>query len=398
MTKQEDLNGVKGVSILGSTGSIGKNTLEVIHHFPDHFKVVGLAAKSNIDLLEEQVRTFKPQVVAVEDVEKARVLKDRLHDLAKSGRNSVEVMAGPEGMKSVACHDETQMVLSAMVGAAGLIPTLEAVHVKKRVLLANKEVLVMAGELFVSEVGKRGSEMIPVDSEHSAIFQCIEGGTKQEVAKIILTASGGPFLHKETSELEKVTVEEALQHPNWKMGPKITVDSATMMNKGLELIEAYWLFGLPENQIQILIHPQSIVHSMVEFVDGSVLAQLGVPDMKLPIQYALCYPTRLNGSSPRLNLAQVGTLTFKDPDPEKFPALRLARAALQKGGTYPAVLNAANEVAVSKFLQGKIKFLQIAHLVEAVLEKHQDNGSGMTLLEILESDRWAREEALAWKA
>ncbi|MBI1870286.1 MAG: 1-deoxy-D-xylulose-5-phosphate reductoisomerase [Chlamydiae bacterium] len=388
---------MKGVSILGSTGSIGKNTLEVIRHFPNHFKVVGLSARSNIDLLAEQIRVFKPQVVALDDPQKAKHLKEHLAGISMDhGRSKPEVLDGLDGMKKVASHPETHVVISSMVGAAGLIPTLEAVHAKKRILLANKEILVMAGEPFMKEARKQGCDVIPVDSEHSAIFQCLEGKPPQEIAKIILTASGGPFLYKNKKDLEKVTVEEALQHPNWKMGPKITIDSATMMNKGLELIEAFWLFGVTEHQLKILVHPQSIVHSMVEFVDGSVLAQLGVPDMKLPIQYALSYPARLNGPSPRLDLAKVGTLTFMEVEPEKFPAIQLARTALSKGGTLPAVLNGANEIAVSRFLEGGIPFLQITQLVEDVLEAHH-NHLHPNLMNILEADRWAREEALKWK-
>jgi 1-deoxy-D-xylulose-5-phosphate reductoisomerase len=355
---------------------------------------VGLAAKSNVELLEEQVRIFRPRLVALEDEAKARLLKDRLSGDSKVSK--VEVLSGPEAMKLVASHPETDTVLSSMVGAAGLIPTLEAVRAKKRVLLANKEVLVMAGEPFTREAQKSKSEVIPVDSEHSAIFQCLDGKKEDEISKIVLTASGGPFLSKDRKDLETVTVEDALKHPNWKMGQKITIDSATMMNKGLEMIEAYWLFGLDRKQITVLIHPQSIIHSMVEFVDGSVLAQLGVPDMKLPIQYALSYPKRLNGISQTLDLARVGALTFMNVDLEKFPAIQLAQDALNEGGTLPAVLNAANEVAVSRFLEGKIRFLEITHLVGDVMQKHQ-NSSNPTLEEILESDQWARQEAFKWK-
>lgn len=384
-----------GISILGSTGSIGKNTLEVIRHFPDRFRVIGLAAKSNVDILEEQIRIFKPHWVAVEDPQKAKLLRDRLSDFSKNN-GKLEIIPGAEGMKMVASHPQTEAVISAIVGAAGLIPTLEAVKSKKKVLLANKEVLVMAGELFTKEIKKQGVSMIPVDSEHSAVFQCIDGKSKDEISKIILTASGGPFLHKSQKELETVTVEEALKHPNWKMGPKITVDSATMMNKGLELIEAYWLFGLSEEKLDVLIHPQSIVHSLVEFQDGSVLAQLGVPDMKIPIQYALSYPQRLKGPAPKLDLAKIGTLTFMPVDIQKFPAIRLAREALRAGGTLPAVLNGANEAAVSRFLSGKIGFLDIYHLVETVMSHHQ-NHLAPEIKDILEADAWAREEALRWE-
>ncbi len=385
-----------GVSILGSTGSIGKNALEIIRHFPDRFRVVGLAAKSNIEILEEQIRLFKPHQVAVEDPEKAKILKSKLSGFS-TGNGRLEIIPGLEGMKQVASHSETQTVISAIVGAAGLIPTMEAVKTQKKVLLANKEVLVMAGELFVKEAKKRNTTILPVDSEHSAVFQCIDGKNYEEISKIILTASGGPFLHKSCKDLESVTVEEALKHPNWKMGPKITIDSATMMNKGLELIEAYWLFGSSLDKLDVLIHPQSIVHSLVEFQDGSVLAQLGVPDMKIPIQYALSYPERLKGPAPRLDLAKVGALTFMEVDGEKFPAIRLAKRSLQAGGTLPAVLNGANEVAVSRFLSGEIHFLEIYQLVENVISSHQ-NYLSPGLDQILDADRWAREEAFQWKA
>jgi len=388
----------KGVSILGSTGSIGKNTLEVIRNFPDRFRVVGIAARSNIQEMEEQIRLFKPKVVALEDPEKAKILKEKVSDICGNhGRPKIEILSGWEGMKAVASHDDTDMVISSMVGAAGLVPTLEAVRSKKRILLANKEVLVMAGEPFMKEVKKNGCEVLPVDSEHSAIFQCLDGKNPEDVFKIILTASGGPFLHKDRNDLKHVSVEEALKHPNWKMGPKITIDSATMMNKGFEMIEAYWLFNLAEHQIKIIIHPQSIIHSMVEFVDGSILAQLGVPDMKIPIQYALSYPARLNGLSPRLDFAKTGTLTFLEVDSEKFISVRLAHEALRGGGTLPAVLNAANEIAVSRFLEGQIQFLQMMQLVEDMMQKHK-NHVHPDLEDIIEADRWAREESNRWKA
>jgi 1-deoxy-D-xylulose-5-phosphate reductoisomerase len=388
----------KGVSILGSTGSIGKNTLEVIRNFPDHFRVVGIAARSNIQEMEDQIRLFKPKVVALEDPEKAKILKEKVSDICGNhGKPKIEILSGREGMKAVASHDDTDMVISSMVGAAGLVPTLEAVRSKKRILLANKEVLVMAGEPFMKEVKKNGCEVLPVDSEHSAIFQCLDGRNPEDIFKIILTASGGPFLHKDKNDLKKVSVEEALKHPNWKMGPKITIDSATMMNKGFEMIEAYWLFNLAEHQIKIIVHPQSIIHSMVEFVDGSILAQLGVPDMKIPIQYALSYPARLNGLSARLDFAKTGALTFLEVDTEKFVSVRLAHEALRGGGTIPAVLNAANEIAVSRFLEGQIQFLQMMQLVEDMMQKHK-NHVHPDLEDIIEADRWAREESNRWKA
>lgn len=389
---------MKGVSILGSTGSIGKNTLEVIRNFPDEFRVIGIAAKSNIQEMEEQIRLFKPKVVALEDPGKAKILKEKVSDICGNhGKPKIDILSGHEGMKAVASHSDTDMVISSMVGAAGLVPTLEAVRSKKRILLANKEVLVMAGEPFMKEVKKNGCEVLPVDSEHSAIFQCLDGKNPSDIFKIILTASGGPFLHKNKNDLKNVSVEEALKHPNWKMGPKITIDSATMMNKGFEMIEAYWLFNLAEHQIKIIIHPQSIIHSMVEFVDGSILAQLGVPDMKLPIQYAMSYPARLNGLSARLDFAKTGSLTFLEVDAEKFVSVKLAHEALKGGGTLPAVLNAANEIAVSRFLEGQIRFLDMMQLVEDMMQKHKNNvhpGLG----DIIEADRWAREESNKWKA
>lgn len=388
---------MKSISILGSTGSIGQNTLEIVKRFPDQFQVIGLAAKSNINVLEEQVRHFRPEVVALEDPVKAECLKDRLGGLASEGGPRIEVIPGAEGMARVASHCKADIVVSAMVGAAGLVPTLEAVRAKKRILLANKEILVMAGEVFMAEARRMGIQMIPVDSEHSAIFQCLEGRKKQEIYKIILTASGGPFLNRDRQTLESVSVEEALKHPNWKMGKKITIDSATMMNKGFEMIEAYWLFDLASKQIDVVIHPQSIVHSMVEFIDGSVLAQLGIPDMKIPIQYALSYPLRLNGVSKRLNLPELETLSFKDMDRQKFPAVALAQAALMGGGTLPAVLNGANEVAVERFLEGQIHFTDISKLVRDVMMIHQTI-KHPDLEQILEVDQWSRKAGFQWKA
>ncbi len=377
----------KKISILGSTGSIGVSALEVIQKHPQRFSVTGLAAGRNVDLLQEQILRFKPDVVAVLRQEDA----DRLSKW-KSLPAGTEVFWGPTGYEAVATFDGSNMVISAMVGAAGLVPTLEAIESGKDIALANKETLVMAGRIVMERARLKGVRVLPVDSEHSAVFQCLCGQRSKDVRRIILTASGGPFLHVSKEKMSSVSVEEALNHPNWKMGRKITIDSATMMNKGLEVIEAHWLFAVEIDRIQVHIHPQSIVHSMVEFIDGSVMAQLGVPDMKGPIAYALSYPERLSSGGPFLDLLKAGKLEFIPPDMEKFPCLRLAYEAIQKGGTMPAVLNAANEISVSAFLSGDIGFGDMPAVIEKTLSDHR-RGEARTLGEVLEADRWARVRA-----
>jgi 1-deoxy-D-xylulose-5-phosphate reductoisomerase len=376
---------LKRIVILGSTGSIGRNALRVAERFPDRFQVVGLGAGKNIDLVAEQVERFRPRVVSVLTAELAGDLRRRLPP-------GTEVLAGLSGYQEVAALPESDLVLSAVVGAAGLMPTLAALRAGKDVALANKETLVMAGDLVTTEVGRHQVRLLPVDSEHSAIFQALSGHRRQDLRRIILTASGGPFLRAGMEELQRVTPAQALAHPNWRMGPKVTIDSATLMNKGLEVIEARWLFDLDLSQIGVAIHPQSIVHSLVEYVDGSVIAQLGIPDMRVPIAYALSYPERLPLDLPPLDLLAVQTLTFLEPDRARFPCLGLAFAALRAGGTMPAVLNAANEVAVEAFLAGWIPFLAIGEVVEETLGRHRSSTAEEVEV-ILSADRWAREEA-----
>ena len=374
---------MKKVLILGSTGSIGVNSLEVINRLKDDFKVSGLTANSNVSLLLEQVRKFNPDIVAVRDENAAAIIKEKL----PPGCN---LFVGDKGLIEAAANADYDIFIGAMVGFAGLLPTIEAVKHGKRIALANKETLVVAGELVTDLCREYNSEIIPVDSEHSAIYQCLIGEKLEEVEKLILTASGGPFLNKEKSFFEKATVDEALNHPNWKMGNKISIDSATMMNKGLEVIEARWLFGLPTEKIDVVIHPQSIIHSMVQFVDGSVKAQLGLPDMKLPIQYALTFPERVVNDLERTNLPNIGSLTFFEPDAEKFECLKLAFDVLNTGGTAPCILNAANEVAVDKFLNKEIKFSHIPLLINKALDKVK-NSVSPDLGTIFECDRQTRE-------
>jgi 1-deoxy-D-xylulose-5-phosphate reductoisomerase len=374
---------MKKILILGSTGSIGINTLNVIRKFPDKFKVCALTVNTRIDLLEPQIREFKPELVVVKNKELAEELKRKIN-------NTTKVLPGNAGLIEAASNLEYDILIGAMVGFAGLIPTIEAIKRGKRIALANKETLVVAGELVKSLVKKYNSEIIPVDSEHSAIFQCMTGENPEEVEKLILTASGGPFREIRKEELKKVTVASALNHPNWKMGNKITIDSATMMNKGLEVIEAHWLFNLPKEKIDVVIHPQSIVHSMVQFVDGSVKAQMGLPDMKLPIQYALSYPERLPNDFPRTNLPEISSLTFSQPDFDKFECLKLAYQTLEKGGIAPCTLNAANEVAVDKFLKKEIKFSDIPALICNALD-HFENHKSPELDVIIEQDRQTRQ-------
>ena len=366
---------IKQVAVLGSTGSIGRQTLEVISTHPKHFRIIGLAAGKNCNLLTRQIKQFKPRFVYSQD-KKARLAN------AKGKFLSLEEMAS---------HPEVDIVVMATSGKWGLQPTLAAVRAGKRLALANKESLVMAGELITTEAKRSRAKILPIDSEHSAIWQCLEG-EREKPSRIILTASGGPFYHYSQAKLDKVTAEQALKHPSWRMGKKVTIDSATLMNKGLEIIEAHWLFGMPVDSINVLVHPQSIIHSMVEFSDGSVKAQLGCPDMRLPIQYALSYPVRLsNPKLPKLDWETIKELTFAPPDLDAFPCLKLAREAGRKGGTYPAVLCGADEVAVELFLAERIKFTDIARLVKQALEKHQAI-SHPTLEEILAADNWAREE------
>jgi 1-deoxy-D-xylulose-5-phosphate reductoisomerase len=374
---------MKRVIILGSTGSIGRSALEVISRCRDRFKVIGLTAKGNIRLLEEQVKKFKPEIVAVAEEASSIELGKRL---------KMEVLSGSKGISEVASYKRSDFVLSAIIGFAGLLPTLSAVRAGKTIGLANKESLVVAGDIVMADAKKYGAKIIPVDSEHSAIFQCMEGRERESIKRIVLTASGGPFLGKDKKELDKVTIKGALKHPNWNMGKKITIDSATLMNKGLEVIEAHHLFGLSHSEIDVLIHPQSIVHSMVEFKDRSYLAQLSVPDMKGPIAYALSYPERINNPMPALDLSRIEKLTFSMPDTECFPCLSYAYDAVKKGGTMPAVLNAANEVSVDAFLQKEIGFKDIHVIIKKTMDSHtkkavKDIGT------VIEADRWAREKA-----
>ncbi|MCH6574129.1 MAG: 1-deoxy-D-xylulose-5-phosphate reductoisomerase [Bacteroidetes bacterium] len=353
---------MNNVFILGSTGSIGVNTLNVIRNFPDRFNVSALTVNSNIQLLLEQINEFKPELVVVKEKNAAEKVKPQLPGNCK-------LLVGVDGLINAASGLEYDIFVGAMVGFAGLAPTIEAIKRGKRIALANKETLVVAGEVVNNYCKEYGAEIIPVDSEHSAIYQCLVGENIDEVEKLIITASGGPFLNKDKSFFENATVDEALNHPNWKMGNKVTIDSATMMNKGLEVIEAHWLFGLSTEKIDVVIHPQSIIHSMVQFRDGSIKAQMGLPDMKLPIQYALTYPERLQNDFERTNIPEIGTLNFYEPDFEKFECLKLAFDVLEAGGTAPCVLNAANEIAVEKFLNREIRFSRIPVLIEKALEK-----------------------------
>ncbi len=379
---------MKKIAILGSTGSIGKNALSVIRSLGTGYSATALTTNSNWELLAEQAKEFHPRRVAIVDKEGGRRLKERLSD------NSIEILTGEESIEGVVSDDGVDFVLSAIVGAAALPATLKAIEHKKDLALANKEALVMAGDIVTARAAKMGVSLIPVDSEHSAIFQSLAAGRRSELKRIILTASGGAFRDYPADKLDKVTPEQALDHPTWKMGKKITIDSATLMNKALEIIEAKWLFGLKAEEIEVVIHHQSIIHSMVEFRDGSVIAQMGLPDMKLPIQYALTYPERMPApaGTQHLDLAGLGKLTFEGPDLHRFPALRLGFWAAGDGGTLPAVMNAANEVAVEAFLGRKIRFSGITKTVEEVMHKHTINRKP-TLEDIMTADLWAREEA-----
>jgi len=373
------------ISILGSTGSIGQQTLEVISEHPDRFAVAGLAAGYNWELMVQQIEQFQPQIVAVATKEIADKVK--LHTTS-----SAQVLYGEEGLNAVATNDKTQFVVSAIVGSAGLAPTLQAIEAGKTIGLANKETLVTAGHIVMSKAKQYGVPILPIDSEHSAIFQCLQGENSSSVERLILTASGGAFRDKSREELGNVSVEAALQHPNWQMGAKITIDSATMMNKGLEVIEAHWLFQLPFTKINCILHRESIVHSMVEFTDRALKAQLGTPDMRVPIQYALTYPARIPLNTPPLDLTKLAELHFAPVDLKRYPALKLAYQCGTKGGTMPTVLNAANEVIVGRFLKGEFPFLEIEPAIEGVLSKHESI-QAPNLEEIWAADRWARQMA-----
>ncbi len=351
------------LAILGSTGSIGTQALEVVKQHADQFEVYALTANNNIDLLINQARTFMPEVVVIANEQKYPELKEALEDLP------IKVWAGEDAIAQVVQSDPIQLVLTAMVGYSGLKPTIAAIKAKKAIALANKETLVVAGELITSLANEYKIPVLPVDSEHSAIFQCLAGEWENPVEKVFLTASGGPFRKMSIDELAKVTKDQALKHPNWTMGAKVTIDSASMMNKGFEMIEAKWLFGLKPEQIEVVVHPQSIIHSMVQFEDGAVMAQLGIPDMKLPIAYAFSYPKRLKSMAPRLDFQQYANLTFESPDIKRFRNLGFAFEAVRRGGNMPCILNAANEIVVTAFLQDKIGFLQMSDVIEQTMEK-----------------------------
>lgn len=375
---------MKRITILGSTGSIGTQTLDVVRKNKDKFQVVAISANSSIDLLLEQIMEFSPKYVAVYNKESALKLKEMIPE-----NINIEVLIGMDGLVKICQLEEVNVVLTAVVGMIGLVPTMAAIKAKKTIALANKETLVTAGELVMSEAKKNNVEILPVDSEHSAIFQCLNGERKQDIEKIILTASGGPFRGKKREELVNVTKNEALKHPNWDMGRKISIDSSTLMNKGLEVIEAKWLFDVDVEDIEVVVHPQSIIHSMVSFRDSSVISQMGCPDMRLPIEYALTYPERLKTDFERLDLAKVATLTFEKPDMETFPCLALAFKVLKLGGTYPAALNSANEFLVNEFLNDKIGFYDIPYYIEKTLDCHK-NRVNPTLEDILEVDKETR--------
>ncbi len=373
----------KKISILGSTGSIGVNTLEVIRSAPDRFEVVGLACGANVALLEKQMEVFHPKIVSVGTEAMALSLQQKFPH--------VEVLWGEEGLCALAQEDCAELVVCALVGAKGIKPTLAAIGAKKDVALANKEVLVAAGAVVMPEVQKQGVKFLPIDSEHSAIFQVFENHNRSAIEKITLTASGGPFLHRPKETFSSITPEEALKHPCWSMGKRITIDSATLMNKGFEVIEAHWLFNLTPSQIEVVVHPQSVVHSLISYRDGNTLACLSLPDMKAPISYALSYPERISTEVARLNLAKVKELTFLEPDHEKFPLLKLSYEVAKKGNVFPALLNAADEVAVEAFLKKQISFIQIAKLIEETLSSYSKS-LPLSLEGILEADSWARRK------
>ncbi|MBM3858635.1 MAG: 1-deoxy-D-xylulose-5-phosphate reductoisomerase [Verrucomicrobia bacterium] len=373
----------KNIVLLGCTGSIGVSTQKVVADLPEHFRLIGIAARGGVDGAEKAFRQFKPKTVAMTNHSKAKELETRIGQ---------PVLTGERGLVELATMPEADVVLIAIVGTAGLEPALAAIRAGKDLAVASKEILVMAGELVMSEARKHGVKVLPVDSEHSAIYQCLEGRDPADVKRLILTASGGPFRQTPREQFEQITVEQALKHPSWNMGQKITIDSATLFNKGLEMIEARWLFNIEIDRVDVVVHPQSVIHSMVEFRDGSILAQLSVPDMRYPIQYALTCPRRLPNSIPPTDLAKIAALTFEMPDPGKFTSLRLAREAGRACGTMPAVFNAANEVAVARFVDRQIQFTQIFETVEKVMGAHRVVASP-SLDAILEADQWARKEA-----
>jgi 1-deoxy-D-xylulose-5-phosphate reductoisomerase len=380
---------MKNLSILGSTGSIGCNVLKIVEMFPERFAVKALAAKRNISLLSGQIERFHPEIAVVYDASTAVDLQNMLPPGA-----GVEVLYGEDGYKTAAAYPSVDMAVVSFVGASGLMPTLAAIEAGKNIALANKEALVMAGEIVVKKAAVNGSKILPIDSEHSAIFQCISGNRPEDLDKIFLTASGGPFLNLPRNEFGSVKPEDALNHPTWRMGKKISVDSATLMNKGLEIIEAKRLFGISQKMIEVVIHPQSVIHSMVSFKDGTVMAQLGIPDMKGAIAYALSYPERLGLEQPLPDFVSIGALTFEKPDFEKFPCLALAYQACETDGTLPAVLNAANEAAVEAFLEKRLSFLKIPEVIRGTMDQHTVIADP-TLRDILRADQWAREQAQA---
>jgi len=376
---------MKNVVLLGSTGSIGTSTIKVAEDLPDRLRLLGLAAGQNLKLLLEQTRRQRPEAISIFDPQSAKSAREALG-------GSTKVYSGPEGLIQLATLPAADIVLIAIVGTAGLTPALAAIRAGKDIAVASKEILVMAGEIVMREAEKHGVRVLPVDSEHSAIFQCLDGKPASSIRRLWLTASGGPFRTTPKEEFAHITVERALKHPSWVMGRKITIDSATLFNKGLEMIEARWLFGVGMERVSVVVHPQSVVHSMVEFIDGSMLAQLSTPDMCLPIQYALTYPERARSDRVQTNLAKLGSLTFEEPDPERFPSLSLARHAGEVGGTLPAVLNAANEVAVEAFCERRITFEQIPSMVARTMQAHHIEDHP-TLEQILAADAWARTEA-----
>lgn len=371
----------KNISILGSTGSIGTQTIEVVRNV-GNINIVGMTTNTSIELFEKQIREFKPLIVCVMNKDCAKKLENNISDL------NIKVVSGMEGLVEVATMAECDTVVNSVVGNIGLVPTVAAIKAKKHIALANKETLVTSGQLVMKLLKENNVNMYPVDSEHSAIFQSLQGNEMNKIHKILLTASGGPFRNRE--DLENITIADALAHPNWSMGKKITIDSATLMNKGLEVIEAKWLFNVELDQIQVLVHPQSVVHSMVEYEDGAVIAQLGEPDMKVPIQYALTYPNRVKANFPKLDFLKRNTLTFEEPKIDRFRCLALAYDAIKTGGTMPTVLNAANEIAVAKFLNNEIKFIDIPVLIEKAMMAYTVKYD-YTLEDVLEADRWARE-------
>ena len=374
---------MKRITILGSTGSIGRNTLEIIEGNREEFEVIGLSTHQRVDLLYQQCLLFKPKMVCITGDNFPIELFEKLKQL------EIDVVTGKNGLRELSSRTDVDVLVNALVGSVGLLPTLDAIENNVDIALANKETLVMAGEIITSVAKQKGVKILPVDSEHSAIFQCLQGENTKAISRLLLTASGGPFFDLRIDELDDVTVEQALHHPNWEMGKKISIDSATMMNKGLEVIEAYWLFQIPISQIEVVIHQQSIIHSFVEFIDGSLKAQLGAPDMKVPIQYALTYPNRKYLQTERINFDTLKKLTFDIPDYKKFPSCALAYESIKKGGTAPAVLNAANEVAVFHFLNKRIRFSAISKFVEKALEKHREI-QNPTIEEILAADVWTR--------